>query len=51
MELLREEMKLVNDAERGGDLMTYCAQVDALMGKKMKLIHTLRAKVTATSAR
>jgi hypothetical protein len=40
-------MKLLSDAERGGDGRTYVAAVDALLGRKLKLISDLRGRISS----
>lgn len=42
-----QEMKLLSDAERGGDGRAYVTAVDALLNKKLKLISDLRGRITS----
>ena len=42
-----QEMRLVGEAEKGGDGRAYVAQVDSLLTKKLAIIQALKHKVTA----
>ena len=42
-----QEMLLVSDLERHGDVQSYAAQVDALLDKKAALVAALRGRIAA----